>query len=227
MRARSAVFLLATLCISPTLASTLTANHDGVMCLDATALARLTLPDGSSRSSSKNARASDILIKNSGGCIDIPLGVNVIAKVVRKNTTIVAYDPGDGGGARDFVVPNIDFVSMTDASARLPVQHIPAWPDVDYPPLANATILFDAVHKQCPQQGWNEHLLSHSEEGPWDSIGAKLTPAQNSAIEREAQAQCTAGLSCPADIQFGMEVQMGYLRALVVAICSKKAPPDW
>ncbi|WP_020173937.1 hypothetical protein [Methyloferula stellata] len=113
-----------------------------------------------------------------------------------------------------------------DVAIASPQLQTPVWPDKDYPPLVSANRLFEAVHQACPQQGWNEHLLSHTEEGPWNRVADSLTPAENAAIEK-AQEQCDAGLSCPADTRFGMEVEMGYLHELVQAICSQRASPDW
>ncbi len=119
-----------------------------------------------------------------------------------------------------FLLPSSGF----DVAVAAP-RKASAWPDEDYPPLVSANKLFEAVHRASPQQGWNEHLLSHAEEGPWDHVADRLTSAQNAAIKK-VQDQCDAGLSCPADIRFGMEVEMGYLPELVQAICSQKAPPD-
>ena len=197
------------------------------MCASPQALSRLTLPDGSSRTASQTARGADLATKQAGGCLDIPAGATVSVVTARKNTSIVTFDAGDGRGSRSFVVPNIDFAPAASAARAGAPFHQPAWPDENYPPLANANRLFAAVHARCPRQGWNEHLLSHTETGAWDAVYNRLSAAQHAAIEREQQKQCEMGLSCPADIAFGMEVQMGHLRELVAAICTQKAPPDW
>ena len=56
--------------------------------------------------------------------------------------------------------------SIFDAASAMASKHRPAWPDDDFPPLVSANRLFRAVHRTCPQQGWNEHLLSHIERAP-------------------------------------------------------------
>lgn len=51
----------------------------------------------------------------------------------------------------------------------------------------------------------------------------KLSPAQFKSTEQKVGAQCEAGMSCPADITLGMEVQMGHQNDLVRAIYSEGA----
>ena len=186
------------------------------MCKSADALAKLTLPDGSSRADVENPRPQDTAIEKAGGCVDIMSGMTVTLLTARKNTSIVAYREGPGPAAQ-YVAPNIDFI---DAAGP----HPPAWADDSYPPLVAMNTLLAAIRRQCPQQGWHEHNLSHAETGPWDKVAKTLTPAQTAAIAKETRFQCQMGLSCPADIQFGMEVQCGHLPDLVRAICSEPAP---
>ncbi len=226
MRMATLSSALALLVCGPAFGAKLTATRPGVMCVEPEALAKLTLPNGSSRSYGPNARPEDLATKASGGCIDIPPGATVTVLTARTNTSIAAYDANDGRGERTFVVPNIDFAAVPDAPPAAPARHGPAWPDANYPPLVYANKLFGAVREHCPQQGWNEHLLARIDMGPGSEVGAKLTPAQNGIIEREIREQCTIGPACPADIAFGMEVGMGYLDELVRAICSQKAPAD-
>ncbi len=224
MRAHLLYYLVALTSAAPAYANTMIANHPGVMCESAEALSKLTSPDGSSRAAMPAARPVYLAAKQAGGCIDIPPGAEVEVITARKNTSIVTYDAHDGRGNRTFIVPNIDFVeNAAGVAATAQSSHVQAWPDRDYPPLANANRLFAAVQSRCPQQGWDEHSLSHAEIGPWDAIGGKLTAAQRKAIDREIAKQCDAGLACPADITFGMEVQMGHFNALVDTICSQKA----
>jgi hypothetical protein len=211
----------------PAAADTVTAIHPGVMCISSEALAKLTLPDGSSRTATAAPRPADLVIKQAGGCIDIRIGAHVTVITVRKNTSIVTFDPGDGQGSRTFIAPSIDFATSAQTDHAAPKSHAPAWPDADYPPLIGAKELLGALQAKCPQQGWNEHVLSHTETGPWDAVNARLTRTQHEAISREVDKQCIMGLSCPADITLGMEVQMGHLHDLVDAICTQKAPPDW
>ena len=209
----------------PAFSATLVAKHPGVMCSSADALAKLSLPDGSSRASSPNARPEDLTVKQSGGCVDFRPGTQVTVVTPRKNTSVVTYDAGDGHGQREFTVPNIDFASA-EGSSPAPGRHVPQWPDADYPPLVGMNKLLAAVTRQCPQQGWTGHKLAETESGPWfDTI--KPTRAQSAVIEK-AQAGCEgiAGMACPAYTSFGVEVQMGYLPRLVTAICSQKAPAE-
>lgn len=226
MRTVFAIFGLALLPTTPALADTLVAARPGVMCSSADALAKLTLPDGSSRAAGPGARPEYITTKQAGGCIDTPLGARVTVLQARQRTSVVTYDANDGRGARTFIVPNIDFPTASAAPAAPAPHRVPAWGDNNYPPLANTFKLLDAVHRQCPKQGWDEHSLSHTEGGPWDRVQDKLSPAQLKSIEREVAAQCEAGMSCPVDITLGMEVQMGRQNDLVRAICSAKAPAE-
>ncbi len=211
---------------APALAGTMLAVRPGVMCASAEALSKLTLPDGSSRTAKSGARPAEIAEKQAGGCIDIPPGAKVEVVTARKNTSIVRFDAHDGRGDRVFIVPNVDFANAAATVGPDRSRHVPAWPDADFPPLVEAHRLFAAVHKHCPTMGWNDYLFSHTEVGPWDGITEKLTAAQRQAIDQEIGRQCDVGVSCPADITFGMEVQMGYLDALVAAICSTRAAGD-
>ncbi len=209
----------------PAFSATLVATHPGVMCSSADALAKLSLPDGSSRASSPNARQEDLTAKQSGGCIDFATGTQVTVVTTRKNTSVVTYNAGNGQGQREFIVPNIDFASAEGPSPA-PGRHVPQWPDADYPPLVGMNKLLAAVTKQCPQQGWTGHKLAETESGPWyDTI--KPTRAQSAAIDK-AQEGCEgiAGLACPSYSRFGVEVQMGYLPQLVKTICSERAPAE-
>lgn len=216
MRATVVLALPLLLWIAPALGETLVAARPGVMCKSPDALARLTLHDGSSRSEGLLASPPAQRIAQQGGCIDITSGLQVSVLETRRNTSIVTYANGAGPPQR-YIVPNIDF---TDAAGP----HPPAWSEPGYPPLVALDTLLGEVHRQCPRQGWDEHALSHTQTGPWDRVANELTPAQSIAIGKEIDFQCVAGLSCPADIQFGMEVQMGHLPDLVRAICSEPAP---
>ncbi|MGI4793087.1 MAG: hypothetical protein ACRYG8_03175 [Janthinobacterium lividum] len=210
---------------TPGLSAILIATRSGVMCSSPDALAKLTMPDGSSRSSSANARPEDLSAKQTGGCIEFEPGTQVTVVTSRKNTSFVTYDLGDGRGLQQFIVPNIDF-SSAGGSPPAPSSHVPHWPDDDYPPLVGMNKLLTAVTKQCPQQGWTGHKLAETEIGPWyDTV--KPTPAQNAAIERaEAGCEGIAGIACSTYTRFGVEVQVGYLPQLLKTICSEKAPAE-
>ena len=211
--------------VMPALGATLVATHPGVMCSSPDALAKLSLPDGSSRSASANVRPEDLTAKQSGGCVDFAPGTRVTVVTPRKNTSVVTYDVRDGRGPQEFTVPNIDFASAGGPSLA-PGRQVPQWPDEDYPPLVGMNKLLTAVTKQCPQQGWTGHKLAETETGPWfDTI--KPTPAQEAAIGKaEAGCEGIAGMACSTYTRFGVEVEVGYLPRLVHAICSQKAPAE-
>ena len=98
----------------------LVAVKPGLMCVSADALSRLTLPGGGSRIGTSAERPADRAVKASGGCIDIPQGMTVFALSVRRQTSILAFDAGDGRGERRFYVPNVDFSPPGPLDARDP-----------------------------------------------------------------------------------------------------------
>ena len=112
----SVAVALATL--HPARADDLTAIRPGVMCISADALAKLTLPDGSSRSAAPRPRPEDLRTKAEGGCIDIPQRARVTVLQGHRLTSSVAFDPGDGGGRRTFTAPNVDFVPAEAAPVQ-------------------------------------------------------------------------------------------------------------
>ncbi len=214
MRAPIALTLL--LLSAPACAATLLPTRPGEMCKSAAALAKLTLPDGSSRAELENPRPQDTAIEMAGGCVEIMSGMTVTLLTARKNTSIVLYKEGSGPTAQ-YVAPNIDFI---DAAGP----HPPTEADATYPPSIATTTLLDAISRRCPRQGWSFSTLAHAEAGPWDKVFNSLTPAQHAAIHKELRFQCDMGVYCPADVAFGMEVQMGHLPDLVRTICSQAAP---
>ena len=107
---RFAVIALLALTASPAKADLLKAVRTGVMCTSADALAKLALPDGSSRSAAADAPPSINAIAQAGGCIDFPAGNIVVVQAARKNTSIVRSDTLTGEGVLGtFIVPNIDY----------------------------------------------------------------------------------------------------------------------
>jgi hypothetical protein len=87
----------------PGSASELVAIKPGLMCASPTALARLTLPDGSSKTSRLNPSPADTDTKREGQCVDIAIGTRVVVSESHKNTSVVRLGP------RTYIVPNIDF----------------------------------------------------------------------------------------------------------------------
>ena len=73
-----AIGLLAFMALSaPALADDLVATKPGLVCVSSDALAKLTLPDGSSRTAQSNPSPFDLALKQSGGCTDITIGMRV------------------------------------------------------------------------------------------------------------------------------------------------------
>lgn len=113
-----AVFVLAmaaALCVSAgARAELLQAIRPGVMCMSADALAKLSLPDGSSRGAVPNPSAAIGDLYRQGNCNDYPAGHIVILVKARRNTSIVRSDTltGDGVMGTEFVA-NIDFKPYT------------------------------------------------------------------------------------------------------------------
>ncbi len=108
MRGLIHVFFLIVVGLFPIGASAdeMVAIKPGLMCVSADALAKLTLPDGSSAAAKPGAASSTSAIKRSGGCLDVVPGDRVTLVTRRTNTSVV-----QGLGARQgtFLVPNIDF----------------------------------------------------------------------------------------------------------------------
>jgi hypothetical protein len=87
----------------------LVAIKPGVMCISAQAVAKLTLPNGDSRTHEPIVLPEDLVVAASGGCVDIPLGVRFTAHHSLGTTSAVDYGPST---LRLFVVPNIDLRSV-------------------------------------------------------------------------------------------------------------------
>jgi hypothetical protein len=88
---------------SGAIAADLVSVRPGLMCASKEALARLTLPNGDSRTHGPGARASDLQAAAAGGCIDIPRGARVAVQQGFRNTSVVTYS------GETLVAPNIDF----------------------------------------------------------------------------------------------------------------------
>ena len=90
------------------MADTVTVVRHGVSCASADALAKLTRPDGSSLVDGQLATHEAMQLAIQGGCTRLQIGQTFTATSIRKNTTIVTADAGDGQGIRPFYLPNID-----------------------------------------------------------------------------------------------------------------------
>lgn len=86
------------------MAADLVAIRPGVACRSPEALARLTLPDGESRSHAVAPAGADLAAAKAGGCIDLRPGTILALGTARRNTSIVTSGMASG----PLVVPNVD-----------------------------------------------------------------------------------------------------------------------
>ena len=110
-------------------AETLQVIKPGVACSSADALAKLTLPDGSSRSERPNAPQFYRQIADQGGCIALKLNESMIAVEIRNRTDIVLFDPADGKGKRDFYIAKMNVAALQASAADIPFVHGNALPN--------------------------------------------------------------------------------------------------
>lgn len=102
--------LLISLITTSAQAAALEATAPGVMCVKADALAKLSLPDGSSPLAADNPSAAVQAIAAAGECTIFPESHKVSVITARTNTTIVRSDTLTGDGILGtFIIPNIDF----------------------------------------------------------------------------------------------------------------------
>jgi hypothetical protein len=94
------------------IAADLIATKSGVMCTSTQALARLTLPDGNSRSHGDTATPAQLTEAQAGGCVDIQPGMTVSVQTAHKNTSVVSYQRPGSNAQETFVIPNVDFVPV-------------------------------------------------------------------------------------------------------------------
>ena len=229
MRLRSG-WVLAALAVWPAAQAAsvrLVATRPGLMCSGAWALAELTLPDGSSRAASKQARRDDALVKQRGGCVDFLPGTRVTLVIARFNTSVVTVATQDGTAGTTVTVPNIDFkLDQAPSSSAVPTASASdGLAENPLPGLATAHDFFAGLASTCPQQGWTEHRLTHGQGDPVASVYGRMTKAQQRAAQNEADMKCqdVPGLSCPTDTVFGFMVRAGHLDEMVRAACAQKA----
>ncbi len=119
----------------PARADTLVSVRPGVACTSADALARLTRPDGSSRSTPTNATADAREIARRGGCFPFGPGMMVFPHSIRRQTSIVTAYAVDRTGPLTVYVANIDFERLAAPGGRgaglvesqpLPAPQVPA-----------------------------------------------------------------------------------------------------
>ncbi len=128
------LFALGLVAAGPARADTLVSVRPGVACTSADALARLTRPDGSSRSTPANATADARETARRGGCFPFGPGMTVYPHSIRRQTSIVtAYAVGDTGPLTVYVA-NIDFERGAAPAGR--GAGLPGFP----PPVPPATV---------------------------------------------------------------------------------------
>jgi hypothetical protein len=178
MRIPSATIIFMTLTIMTAgmaHAELLKAVRSGEMCTSADALAKLTLPDGSSRSDKPGASPDIKRIAKSGDCVQIFEGTVVVATQVRKNTIIIRYNPRDEAGTRSFFVPNIDFVPFTP-------------PDTPF---------LHEIRQRCPNKLEDIYLKDDpSLLDLQDTFVATLPKSTQSRISAGANGKCDVGWRC-------------------------------
>ena len=199
MPGRTAAFAILTLALAAAPAAAradlLRATRPGVMCTSPDALAKLTLPDGSSRSAG-NASPAFQAIADAGGCRDFGVGRTVILLTARRNTDIVRGDTMTGDGVLgDFIVPGIDFAPYTpphgpfnDTSRA----RCPASPD-KLTVLGPTTYTFVA---SLPKQTQAEINHEADVECGDPTTGACLIEARTTAIEKRHLEQRWAEFLC-------------------------------
>lgn len=102
----------------PARADALVSMRPGVACTSADALARLTRPDGSSRSTPTNATADAREIARRGGCFPFGPGLTVFPHSIRRQTSIVTAYAADRLGPLTVYVANIDFERVAVPGSR-------------------------------------------------------------------------------------------------------------
>ena len=123
------------------LADTVTVIRPGLSCASPEALAKLTRLDGSSLADGQYATRGAMQIATEGGCSHLRIGQTFTATSIRKNTTIVMADAGNGQGTRTYYLPNIDLkINRTaETAASLSTGRAPA--TASSTPVASAQVL--------------------------------------------------------------------------------------
>ena len=98
----------------------------GIACKSSAALAKLTRPDGSSRSEGTTASPESVQVARDGGCTRLRVGQKFIATSIRKNTSIVLADGTSSSQRQTLIVPNIDLSINAIDHADLASSSVPA-----------------------------------------------------------------------------------------------------
>ena len=141
------------------------------MCTSPDALAKLSLPDGSSRTAAANVAPAVQAIARAGNCVDFPVGNVVLLLTHRNNTSVVRSDTLSGDGVLDtFIIPNIDYAPYT-------------------PP---ADEWNTAIRAQCPTKLEETVLL----RDPMDDFVASLPKPVGDAIDKGIEDECGGAAPC-------------------------------
>lgn len=170
LRLAAGAFIVAII-TTPAQAAVLEATAPGVMCVKADALARLSLPDGSSPLAADNPSAAVQAIATAGECTTFPEHHKVSVITARHNTTIVRSDTLSGDGILGiFIVPNIDFRP--------------------YPPTRDPWS--EAIQERCPNRLDDLSIRFFRTS----SFIASLPKPVHDKIDTIVSDTCTAGLYC-------------------------------
>ncbi len=198
-------------------ADVLVAVRPGVMCTSAEALARLTLPDGSSRTAVAAPEPRHVALKAAGGCVDIPRGARVAVNRSYRNTSIGTHDPGDGRGLREFVVPNIDFRPLPNSGDRFRssgrAMAPPSEPDT-------ADFLFSALEQACPEKNWRG-AGTGALRGPLEAARAEAPLARVGPPGDGSGRRCLdGGAGCSVEATIAAMLRADQLGRLLRAYCA-------
>ncbi len=186
MFTRGIVILAFSLALAPAAkADLLQAVRPGVMCVSADALAKLSLPDGSSRTAAPNVSPAIQVIARDGNCVDFPASNVVILLTARKNTSIVRSDSLSGDGVLEtYIIPNIDYAP--------------------YAPPHDA--FDDAIRARCPAK-LDELIVLRS---PTYGFVASLPRPLREQIEKTVDDECGGAPACSSN-QRAIEVDKHHL----------------
>jgi len=176
---------LTTVFTLPARADLLRSTRAGIMCTSADALSKLSLNDGSSRTSASNVSPAVQAIARAGRCVDFPAGNVVILLTRHNNTSVVRSDTLSGDGVLDtFIVPNID-----------------------YAPYSPPPDEFDnAMRSQCPSK-FDEVLVLRA---PTYGFVASLPKGIRDDIEKSVESKCEGAPAC-SSAQRAAEVSTRHL----------------
>jgi hypothetical protein len=201
-------------------ADDLVAVNPGVMCTSAGALAHLTLPDGRSKSGVENPLPRDMMVAQRGGCISIPYGARISVYRSYRNTSVGIYDPADGRGPREFIIPNINFRPLpgsgrwTQAGSSVRLM-APA------PRPFTSGFFFSALEAACPRKPWRG-TAARLLYAPLAQVLSTLPPAEREQLAAETTRRCLGrdNVSCGADVAIPFLLTARRLDDLVQSYCA-------